>query len=84
MRYSKQKKKRSKTSKQPSFPSAKKFTATLSVKKAMATVFWDHNGVVLAYFLVRPDTVNVEHYCNTQGVCGRPSVAKGLGYSVKA
>jgi Transposase. len=50
----------------------------------MATVFWDHNGVVLAYFLVRPDTVNVEHYCNTQGVCGRPSVAKGLGYSVKA
>jgi len=50
----------------------------------MATVFWDHNGVFILYFIDRRGTANVERYCDTQEGCGRPSVAKGLGDSAKA
>lgn len=54
------------------------------VSKVMATVFWDHKGVFIPYFIDRSDTANVERYCNTQGGFGRSSVAKGLGDSAKA
>jgi hypothetical protein len=78
-RYPKQKK--SMTSKQPSFQTTKKFKATLYVKKVMTTVFWDHNGVFLAYFFDRRVTANVELCYNTHG---RLLQAICLGDSAKA
>jgi hypothetical protein len=31
----------------------------------MATVFWDHKGVLLVDFLTKGDTVNADRYCDT-------------------
>jgi hypothetical protein len=38
-----------------------------ALKKVMTTVFWDHNGVFLAYFLDRRATAHVELCYNTHG-----------------
>jgi DNA-binding Lrp family transcriptional regulator len=43
---------------------SKKFKTTPSAKKVMATVFWDHKGV-LVDFLTKGDTVNADRYCDT-------------------
>lgn len=51
--------------KQPSFPTRQKFKTTPSAKKVMATVFWDHPGVLLDDFLIRGATVNATSYCAT-------------------
>ena len=50
-------------------------------KESYGNCFLGHNGVFLPYFIDRRDTANVERYCNKQGSCSRPSVAKGLGDS---
>jgi hypothetical protein len=46
--------------KHPSPAPAKKVKATPSVRKIMATVFWDHKGALFMDFVDRSDTVTVE------------------------
>lgn len=53
--------------KHPSSPPRKKFKTTPSAKKVMATVFWDHQGVLLVDFLTHGSTVNAPRYCTTLG-----------------
>jgi histone-lysine N-methyltransferase SETMAR len=53
------------TWKHASSPPSKKFKTTPSAKKVMATVFWDHKGVLLVDFLTKGDTVNADRYCDT-------------------
>jgi hypothetical protein len=58
------------TWKHASSPLSKKFKTTQSAKKIMATVFWDHNGVLLVDFLTQGDTVNADRYCDNKQVAG--------------
>ncbi|GFV34573.1 histone-lysine N-methyltransferase SETMAR [Trichonephila clavipes] len=44
-------------------PVRTKFKQTMSVPKVMCTVFWDRKGILLIDFLIRGETVNVDHYC---------------------
>jgi histone-lysine N-methyltransferase SETMAR len=53
------------TWKHASSPPSKKFKTAPSAKKVMATVFWDHKGVLLVDFLTKGDTVNADRYCDT-------------------
>jgi histone-lysine N-methyltransferase SETMAR len=53
------------TWKHGSSPPSKKFKTTQSAQKIMATVFWDHKGVLLVDFLTQADTVNADRYCDT-------------------
>jgi hypothetical protein len=53
------------TWKHASSPPSKKFKTTQSAKKIMATLFWDHKGVLLVDFLTQGDTVNADRYCET-------------------
>ena len=46
-------------------PESKKFKQASSVKKIMATVFWDRKGILLIDFLERGLTINVDAYCET-------------------
>lgn len=46
-------------------PSAKKFKTTISVKKIMASVFWDHKGIILIEYLPQGETINAARYCET-------------------
>jgi [histone H3]-lysine36 N-dimethyltransferase SETMAR len=46
-------------------PKAKKFKQAPSVKKIMATVFWDKKGVLFIDFLERGKTINANAYCDT-------------------
>lgn len=48
-----------------SSPKAKKFKQAPSVRKMMATVFWDQKGVLLVEFLERGATINADMYCKT-------------------
>lgn len=48
-----------------SSPSAKKFKTTISAKKIMASVFWDHKGIILIEFLPQGETINASRYCET-------------------
>ena len=43
----------------------RKFKAVPSVKKVMATVFWDTSGVLLVDLLPQGQTVNALRYCAT-------------------
>ncbi|XP_063215963.1 histone-lysine N-methyltransferase SETMAR-like [Bacillus rossius redtenbacheri] len=43
----------------------KKFKRTFSTKKQMATVFWDHQGVLLVDFMEPGTTINAAAYCAT-------------------
>ena len=43
----------------------KKFKQTLSNKKMMATVFWDHKGILLTEFMTPGTTISSEVYCET-------------------
>jgi len=43
----------------------KKFKQTLSNKKMMATVFWDHKGILLKEFIAPGTTIMSEVYCET-------------------
>lgn len=49
----------------PTSPPAKKIKATSKGRTVMATVFWDHKGVLLVKFLDLGDTVTFQHYCDT-------------------
>ena len=42
----------------------KKFKATRSTKKVMATIFWDSKGVVHIDYLPHGTTMNGEYYAN--------------------
>lgn len=46
-------------------PKPKKFKQTFSGRKLMATVFWDHKGVLLIEFLPRGRTITSLVYCET-------------------
>ena len=48
-----------------SSPKAKKFKEASSVKKIMATIFWDRKGILLIDFLERGLTINANAYCET-------------------
>ena len=48
-----------------SSPKAKKFKQASSVRKIMATVFWDRKGILLIDFLERGLTINADAYCET-------------------
>ena len=48
-----------------SYPKAKMFKQASSVRKIMATVFWDRKGILLIDFLQRGLTINVDIYCET-------------------
>ena len=51
--------------KHPSSPPPKKFKVQPSVKKLMATVFWDAKGILLLDILEPGHTVNANRYCQT-------------------
>lgn len=51
--------------KHPWSPPLKKFKVTQSAGKIMATVFWDHLGVLLVEFLPKGHNINAEMYCTT-------------------
>lgn len=61
--YTPETKQQSKQWKHTSSPSAKKFKATKSAGKVMATVFWDRHGVILVDFMERGTTINSDQYC---------------------
>uniref|UniRef100_A0A8D8R8P0 Histone-lysine N-methyltransferase SETMAR n=1 Tax=Cacopsylla melanoneura TaxID=428564 RepID=A0A8D8R8P0_9HEMI len=46
-------------------PCAKKFKTTISAKKIMASVFWDHKGIILIEYLDQGETINAVRYCET-------------------
>jgi len=46
-------------------PSTKKFKTTISAKKIMASVFWDHKGIILIEYLPQGETINAARYCET-------------------
>jgi hypothetical protein len=50
--------------KHPASPSKLKFKVTLSSRKAMLTVFWDHKGILLTAFQPQGQTLNADSYCN--------------------
>jgi hypothetical protein len=60
-----EKKQASMTWKHALSPPSKKFKTTQSAKMIMATVFWDHKGVLLVDFLTQGDKVNADRYCDT-------------------
>lgn len=51
--------------KHPWSPSPKKFKVTQSAGKIMATVFWDHRGVLLVDFHPKGHNINAQTYCST-------------------
>lgn len=51
--------------KQPLSSSRKKFITMSSLKKVVATVIWDHQGVLLFDIITRKTTVNTTNYCVT-------------------
>jgi histone-lysine N-methyltransferase SETMAR len=53
------------TWKRASCTPAKKRKTTQSAKKIMATVFWDHKGVLHVDFLTQGDKVKADRYCDT-------------------
>ncbi|CAL1261915.1 unnamed protein product [Larinioides sclopetarius] len=46
-------------------PKAKKFKTSISVKKIIASVFWDRQGILLLEFMPPGTTINVAAYCQT-------------------
>lgn len=53
------------TWKHPWSPTPRKFKVQHSVKKVMATVFWDAKGVLLVDILPQGETINALRYCET-------------------
>jgi hypothetical protein len=51
--------------KHPSSPTAKQFKTTTSVRKVMATVFWDMKALLLVGFIHKNETINADHYIQT-------------------
>jgi hypothetical protein len=51
--------------KYPSSPTTKKFKTTTSVRKVMATVFWDKKGLLLVDFIHKNETINADRYIQT-------------------
>jgi len=49
----------------PIIPPAKKFKATLSLRKKIPAAFWDYKCVLFVYFLACADTVTAEDCCGT-------------------
>ncbi|GBO24135.1 hypothetical protein AVEN_241610-1 [Araneus ventricosus] len=58
-------KKESRSWRCPSSPPHKKIKTVPSAKKVMATVFWDHQGLLMVHFHTRVVTVNADSYCAT-------------------
>jgi hypothetical protein len=50
--------------KHPSSPTGNKFKTT-SVRKVMATVFWDMKGLLLVDFIHKNETINADRYIQT-------------------
>ena len=48
-----------------SSPSTKKFKTIISVKKIMASVFWDHKGIILIEYLPQGRTIKAAKYSET-------------------
>ena len=48
----------------PGYPRPKKFKTQLSVGKAMASVFWDTQGVIMLDFLAKKSTITGAYYAN--------------------
>jgi len=46
-------------------PRTKKFETLISVKKIMASVFWDRKGILLVDFMPPGSTIHVAAYCDT-------------------
>jgi histone-lysine N-methyltransferase SETMAR len=46
-------------------PSGKKVQIATIIKKSMATIFWDSQGIILIDFLPRGETINAVRYCQT-------------------
>jgi hypothetical protein len=46
-------------------PRTKKFKMVKSAGKLIATVFWDHKGVLLVEFMEKGTTINAASYCAT-------------------
>lgn len=51
--------------KHPSSPPSKKFKTVTCARKTMATVFWDHLGVIHLEFLPPGTTITARTYCQT-------------------
>jgi hypothetical protein len=51
--------------KYPSSPTTKKFKTTTSVRKVMATVFWDKKGLLLVDFIHKNETINADRHIQT-------------------
>lgn len=63
--YTPETKQQSKQWRHSTSPKPKKFKATLSAGKVMATVFWDRHGVLLVDFMPRGTTINADRYVET-------------------
>jgi len=46
-------------------PSTKKLKITISTKKTMASMFWDHKGIKLIEYLPQREIINIARYCVT-------------------
>jgi hypothetical protein len=57
---------------------AKKISKTLSVRKLMATVFWDRKGVLTVEFMQQGTTITSEVYCETLRKLRRAIQKKGV------
>ena len=43
-------------------PAPKKFRVQKSAGKVLASTLWDHDGILLIYYLLKGQTINVEYY----------------------
>ena len=57
----------------------KKFKRTLSNKQIMATVFWEHKGILLTEFMAPGTTIRSELYCETLNKVRRSIQSKWRG-----
>jgi len=46
-------------------PRTKKLKTSISMKKIMASVFWDRKGILMVYFMPSGTTINAAAYCDT-------------------
>jgi hypothetical protein len=45
-----------------SSPHPKRFQVQKSAEKILASIFWDHDGILLIDYLPKGQTITVEHY----------------------
>lgn len=61
--YTPETKRQSQQWRHTSSPAAKKFKTRISAKKIMASVFWEHKGIILIEYMPKGETINAEKYC---------------------